>query len=109
MWQGIGLQCLEDVLALVAPSHVVMLQSTSARKNLPRHPFWRDPAVHGQPQPQLLFVPAINSQDTDPGTGRSTAAPLSPAAVRSVSPRSFQGRAKACEGPSEFGLRELLL
>jgi hypothetical protein len=62
-----GLQSLEDVLGVTAPTHVVMLQSVSARKNLPHCAFWLDPAAHWQPPPQLLYIPGINSQEADPG------------------------------------------
>lgn len=60
--QGIGLQFLTNVLSIVAPTHVVMLQSKSARRNLSCQQFWQ---VSELQQPCVITtVPGIGVQGT---------------------------------------------
>ena len=56
--QGTGLEVLTDVLQAIRPSHVVMLQTDSARKNLPSHPFWIQDHSGTRPAPQLFLLPS---------------------------------------------------
>jgi len=65
--QGMGLQSLQEVLGVVAPSHAVMLQSTSAKKNLPNEAFWLHTRGPWQPPPRLFCIPGITSQEAEPG------------------------------------------
>ena len=53
-----GLEVLTDVLQAIWPSHVVMLQTDSARKNLPDHPFWIQDHSGARPIPQLFLLPS---------------------------------------------------
>lgn len=60
--QGVGMQYLSDVLIVTSPTHVVMLQSKSARKNLPGHAFWLDPAKPLRVDTKFLAVPGVGGQ-----------------------------------------------
>lgn len=62
MVQGVGLEYLSSVLAASSPSHVVMLQSKSPRKNLPCHAFWADAAAAESLTVKLLSIPGVGSQ-----------------------------------------------
>ena len=62
MVQGVGLQFLSAVLAAVSPTHVVMLQSKAARRNLPSHAFWTDATTPEHSVTKLLAFPGVGSQ-----------------------------------------------
>ena len=60
--QGVGMQYLSDVLSVTSPTQAVMLQSKSARKNLPGHAFWLDPAKPSRVDTKFLAVPGVGGQ-----------------------------------------------
>ncbi len=55
--QGLGLDLLADLLQTAQPSHVVLLQTANARRNLPAEPFWAAGDGPGQvPAPASIIL-----------------------------------------------------
>ena len=55
--KGLGLDLLTDVLRLLQPSHVICLQGTNPRNNLPPGPFWLDRTQQQQQSCVVLQLP----------------------------------------------------
>lgn len=69
--QGLGEDVLADVLRCTRPSHVVMLQTPTPRRNVPQGQFWLTedsaagplaPPAAAQQEAAVIQLPAVQSQ-----------------------------------------------
>jgi polynucleotide 5'-hydroxyl-kinase GRC3/NOL9 len=71
--KGPGLSILMDVLAALAPTHLVCISSGNARKDLPPEPFWNTQQLPALQRIDLPGLACCAQQDTRPLSATSSA------------------------------------
>ncbi|CAL8467483.1 g7021 [Coccomyxa elongata] len=92
--KGLGLDLLADLLQTAQPSHVVLLQTANARRNLPAEPFWAAGDGPGQvpaPASIILQLQAVGQLHAEGATTTQKAlgAPAAPKKLTAAETRSL--------------------